>query len=604
MNDLAARAQRAGILPGYHAIDGQWVETGPDTMAALLAAMAPREAPLPSWHVVVPGAEVPWEGPWRITYEDGSIAEGEGTLPGLPMGRHRVETRGTNAWLLAAPPRLDWPARGWGVTLPLYGLRPATGALAGYRDLAETAAGLARLGAGFVGINPVHAGFPADPGMYSPYSPSHRRRLSVDLIDAGEAEIPGLPGLVDYPDARARRMAALEARFAAPGPDAGFPTWRAEEGEALERFARHQALAERFGAYWSGWPAAYQSPDTPQVAAFAAEAADRVSFHAWLQYLATRQLAEAGEAAAGMAQGLYLDVAVGTHPHGAETWAAPSDFARGVSLGAPPDAFSPDGQAWGLAPFDPQELVATGFAAFAETLRSAMRSAGMIRIDHILGLERTFWVPDDGTPGGYVTMPRDALLAVVRIEATRAGCVVVGEDLGNVPEGLRKALEDSGVLGCAVAMFEQHWQADTPRFRHPGDWRPGVLASFGTHDLPPFEGWRLGSDIVARAALGLTATEITNAAMATRRAEAAAFDAMAGGAGLPQLLGESAACLVALQLEDILGLAEQANLPGTVAGHPNWQRRLPLGALDLEECGPLVEAAQVMRETGRQEITR
>lgn len=298
-----------------------------------------------------------------------------------------------------------------------------------------------------------------------------------------------------------------------------------------------------------------------------------------------------------MAHGLYLDLAVGTHPHGAETWADPWLFARGVSLGAPPDLLGPSGQRWGLAPMRPDALAATGCAALAATIRAQLRFAGVLRIDHILGFERSFWLPD-GLPGLYVAMPRAAMLAVVRIEAARAGAVIVGEDLGTIPEGLRAALSDSGILGCRVAMFERDWQGDG-RFLPPEACIPTALASWGSHDLPSFAGWRLGRDLDWRARLGeLPEPE---AAQAIRAAEVAAWDAVAGPApdDLSRHLAATPAALVALQAEDLTGAEEQANLPGTVHEHPNWRRRLAVPAEGLAVLPATVSAAAIMAEAGR-----
>ena len=311
-------------------------------------------------------------------------------------------------------------------------------------------------------------------------------------------------------------------------------------------------------------------------------------------------LAAARARGAGMGLGLYLDLAVGTHPAGAETWEDRASFARGVSLGAPPDAFSPEGQTWGVAPFSPPALADTGFAALAETLAAQLRFAGMLRIDHILGFDRAFWVPE-GMPGLYLAMPREALLAVARIEAARAGAVIVGEDLGNVPEGLAAALDQSGILGCRVAMFERNWE--TGAFRDAAEWDAEVLAAFSTHDLPTWKGWRAGRDIDWRARLGRSADPAGE--RRARGQEVAALDAVIGGAAgeveaLHAFLGRSPCRLAALQAEDILGLEEQANLPGTIHEHPNWRRRLPVDAGAFAADPRLAAAAAIMKTCGRQ----
>lgn len=622
-------ARALGLQPGYHDQMGVWREAPWESVLAALRALgfdvagdaeawerlaalrAAREArALPEWVVVEAGAPlapaVGREGDWRLTFEDGRAAEGRAaggllSLPALPLGRHRLEFGGAVTWLLAAPPRLPPPARGWGITLPLYGLPPEDGGGIGtYADLGRWAAAAGRAGAGFVGVNPVHAGFAEDPTSFSPYAPSHRRRFSTMHIAAGEGPVGAAP-FVDHAAALRAKRAALEAAFAAGAGD-DFARWRVAQGPGLEVFAVHQALSEVYGPYWTGWPEAVRDPASPEVAGFARAHAARVAFHAWLQRQAEAGLEAAAQTAkgAGMALGLYLDLAVGTHPAGAETWAERAVFAPGVSLGAPPDAFSPQGQTWGVAPFAPTVLSETGFAALAETLAAQVRFAGLLRIDHILGFERAFWVPQ-GLPGLYLTMPRAAMLAVARIEAAKAGASIVGEDLGNVPPGLSQALADSGILGCRVAMFERVWE--TGAFKDSGAYDPEVLACFGTHDLPTWKGWREGRDIDWRARLGRS--EDPGRERWNRAVEVTEIDRAIGGRvgdtdEMHRFVGRSPCRLVALQVEDILGLEEQANLPGTIHEHPNWRRRLPVTGTAFAEDPRLAEAAAIMKTCGRQ----
>lgn len=616
MSALEDLARAAGLHLGYHDSTGRAHTAPPETLRAILAAMelpaateaeaaetlarlaAPR--PLPDYLILPPGQarDRPDLPEALLTCADGTQRRLRGWLPPLPVGLHRLETGGAQCTLIVAPARLPLPRRGWGVTLSLYGLRPqAQGGLADYADLACALTSLRTAGAGFVGINPIHAGFATAPAALSPYSPAHRRRWNIAHL-AVEGDPAGTPGpLVDQPADLPGRLAALRAahgRFRAAGGDPAFTHWRAAEGAGLHLFTLHQALSDRYGPWWPAWPAPLQDPASAETAAFASAAPDALAFHAWAQWQAERQLARVAGAAGGMAQGLYLDLAVGTHPHGAETWAEPHLFARGVSLGAPPDAFSEGGQVWGLAPFNPRALIATGFAAWAETLRANLRHAGMLRIDHVLGFERAFWVPE-GLPGTYVTMPRDALLAVTRAEAARRGAVIVGEDLGNVPAGLATALADSGLLGCSVAMFDPD----------PETWGVARLGSFGTHDLPTWAGWRQGTDLALRRALGQMSAEAEDNARSQRAAEVAQMDARLGtgpGAGtIHRALARSPACLVALQIEDLAGIVAQPNLPGTIDEYPNWRQRLPVGAADLGRLPGLAEAHPIMQQTERQD---
>ncbi|TCP60382.1 4-alpha-glucanotransferase [Rhodovulum bhavnagarense] len=623
MSALGALARAAGVLPVYRDLAGVAHPTGPETARALLSAMglaAETEAEaagtlaawqaetsgraLPAWAVAEPGNAPDLRpvrgGEWHLQLEDGTQHEGRAgdrlALPPLPLGLHRLIFDGQETTLLAAPAALPLPPRGWGVMLPLYGLRDeARGGLGDYADLHLALAGIASQGAGFVGINPIHAGFPGDPTAISPYSPSSRRRFNVAHIACPqETALPGRV-LVDHAPAIAARMACLRSEFAHLSPDdhAALAVFRRAGGAELERFAIHQALSRHFGEYWTGWPVEFHAVDGPAVGRFAVEHADEIAFHAWLQYRAETQLGAIRDVARtqGMAQGLYLDLAVGTHPAGAETWADPDLFARGVSLGAPPDPFAPQGQSWTLAPMIPHRLAARGFAPLAEILRAQLKFAGALRIDHILGFDRAFWVPK-GAPGAYVAMPRAAMLAVARIEAARAGAVLVGEDLGVVPDGLQADLAGAGVLGCRLAMFDHS----------PGAWPEAVMASFGTHDLPPYSGWREGIDIDWHERLGHLTSDAARAARAQRLDDARDLAARTGGAdvdALYRLLAASPARLVAVQIEDILGREAQANLPGTIDSHPNWRRRIGPAPGALGQCDALARTARAMQDNGR-----
>lgn len=607
--DLDALCAAAGLVWVYKDGAGRMQEAPEESRRAILSALGHDNpaAALPAAlmratsRAVKAGMTTDWPaGAWVLHTETGEELRGEGPLPALPMGYHRLQHDGRTIHLLAEPPRLPMPPRRWGVTLPLFALwEGAQAGMGSYPQLGTLAEGLAAKGASFLGINPIHAGFPEDPGNFSPYAPSHRRRLNTMHVDAG-ADLPESGALIDYARAIPAQRAALEAAFKAFPGDPAFDQWCIDQGPALSEFATHQALSERYGPYWDNWPEPLQDPKSEAVQSFARDSSDRLRFHAWAQWQAERQLSDSQIRAksAGMGFGLYLDIAVGTHPHGAETWAERGSFAQGVSLGAPPDLLGPSGQRWGLAPLRPDVLRATGYAAFAQTLRAQLKLCGLLRIDHILGLERSFWLPD-GLPGLYVTMPRDELLAVLRIEATRAGAPVIGEDLGTIPDGLRTALDASGVMGCRVAMFERDWD-DTRDFLPPEAYTATALASWATHDLPTWEGWRQGRDIDWRAQLGEVPDE--PAARAERAADVAAFEALAGGADMAAMhrhLALTASHLVAVQGEDLAAAVEQCNLPGTVYEHPNWCRRLPLPLSGLISAPSLEHTSLIMAEAGR-----
>jgi len=626
---LTALSRAAGIAASYRDTTGGRHDTPPETARALLAAMnlpAATEAEaaetaaalaaradaraLPDWHVVTAdkpariGARHP--ASWTLIREDGTTLEGDAaiSLPPLPVGYHMLIVDGAETLILSAPDALPLPDRCWGVTLPLYGLRtPDQGGFGDYRDLAAAVTGLGELGADFVGINPIHAGFPDDPAAFSPYAPSSRRRLNTAHVTSRGWQ--GATGpLIDYAHDLPAHRAALRADFAATKAAelSRFEDWLHSQGGRLDGFATHQALSARFGPYWPDWPAVYRDPTSTAVADFAASDPTERRFHHWAQWRAEEHLYAVATAArkAGMRHGLYLDLAVGTHPAGAETWEDPATFARGVSLGAPPDGFAPGGQSWGIAPFDPLALSAARFRPLIETLRAQFRFAKLLRIDHVLGFDRAFWVPDGGVlPGAYVAMPRAAMLAVLRIEAARAGAVVVGEDLGNVPDGLRAALDAQGILGCRVAMFERD-PARPDDFRPASEYDENVLAAFGSHDLPTWAGWRAGRDIDWRARLGSISEAEAEAARGDRRQDVAAFDMLLGRSdgeplALHGFLASSRARLVAVQAEDMLRLVEQANLPGTVHDHPNWRRRLPIAACGFATDPRVVQTGRAMR---------
>jgi 4-alpha-glucanotransferase len=615
---IARLACAMGILPRYTDQTAQVRETGRETALALLAAMGAEvttEAqaedrlaalqaedaarPLPRWIVAEADAAptLPADpGAWSLALEDGTEAEGHGpTLPALPLGLHVLRAGTHETTLLAAPPALPIPPRGWGVTAPLWGLSaPDTPGFGDFDDLRRTGEALASTGAGFLGINPIHAGFPTEATWASPYSPSHRRRLNPLHIATGPGVATG--PLVDYAREIPAKRAALRAAYDTFAGDPGFDTWRAVEGDDLSRFATHQALSDRYGALWTDWPAHLQTPEGTRAHAPEPE----IRYHAWLQWMAHRQLTrtQAALTGAGMRYGLYLDLAVGTHPEGAETWADPDSFARGVSLGAPPDALGPEGQVWTLAPLDPHALARGHFRTLAETLRRQFAYAKLLRIDHILGFERAFWVAP-GLPGAYVRMPRDAMLAVVRIEAARAGATVIGEDLGNIPDGLQDALAASGILGCRLLQFMTDHGGHTTQ---PEDYPPLTLASFGTHDLPTHGGWAHGGDIRARRTIGRIGEEVEARELAERARTAAAFAASAGGTDtdtMHRFLARTASTLVAVQAEDVLEMAEQTNLPGTIDEHPNWRRKLPFAGPEMARSPAMGHVAAMMKTAGR-----
>jgi glycogen operon protein len=541
-------------------------------------------------------------------------------LPPLPSGRYRLRADGAEAacHLTVAPPRCHLPpglragGRATGLAVQLYTLRRAQGdqGIGDLTDLAELAGHATVAGFGAIGLNPLHALFPQDRTRASPYHPSDRRfvdplcidvaALPVDSPDLRAALAAAAPvfaalaagGLVDYPAVWEAKSGVLEAAFSAFQPGPAFFAFVAEGGEALLGFARFQAIAERLGADWRRWPVALHDPSSRAVAAAAVPG--RVEFALFLQWLADCQLEAAGAAAGGMEIGLYRDLAVGAAPDGAEAWAAGSGLMHGVSVGAPPDPLGPHGQVWGLPPPDPRVMRATGYASFTALLRSNMRHAGALRIDHVMGLARLFLVPEGGRAqdGTYLAYPLRDLLGELALESVRAGCLVVGEDLGTVPDGIRAALAGHDVLSYQVLRFSRDWD----RLRPPARYPVNAVACAATHDLATLTGWWQGNDIDERVALGLLDGAAEAAERRARAAEKAELLALLAAEGLPAepfvpavhaLLARTPCRLVLLQADDLAGEVVGVNLPGTDQERPNWRRRLHVDVDSLlKEWGP------------------
>jgi 4-alpha-glucanotransferase len=617
-----------------------------------------QEEPAPTLHLRLPAETGGVE--WHCRLEDGGeiAGRGEGSelrLPGqMPLGYHRLSIAGgggTAEICLAVAPEachlsdaLQPGARSWGLTAQLYGLRgDHNWGIGDFSDLAQLCRAAGKLGAAAIGINPLHALFAAEPRHFSPYSPSSRAHLDWRYLDVtrvpGFAEDAAARALtpaaaltaarqaefVDYPAVAGLKRRVLEALFhgrdAAGGAlDAGFRAFRREGGEALANFAAFEALHEHFTAEggpfsWHAWPQAMRDPRSSEVARFARDHAERVEFFQFLQWQADQQLGAAAAAgrAGGLVIGLYRDLAVGVNPNGAEAWADQELVVPDAAIGAPPDALSRAGQNWGLAPINPLALRRRGFAPLIAALRANMRHAGVLRIDHVMSLQRLYWVPSGcpATVGAYVNYPFRELLRLVALESRRHGCAVIGEDLGTVPEGFRETMQRANVLSYRIFMFERRGDGS---FIPPGDYPPLAAASAATHDLATLKGFWLGRDIEWRRRLGVypdAAAEATEAAERHRDRrlllEALAREGLLAperfgeflpadrepvytsdlGDAILAYLARSRARLMLVQIEDIAGEAEQANLPGTTDGHPNWRRRLAV-RLDELFAGPEV----------------
>ncbi|MEU9289636.1 4-alpha-glucanotransferase [Streptomyces sp. NPDC048275] len=571
----------------------------------------------------------------RITTEQG---ETRASAEQLPPGVHALHAtapdgRTADVHLVAAPARLPAPpGRTYGLLVQLYSLLShRSWGMGDLGDLAELTAWAGRaLGAGFVQVNPLHAavlGAPTDP---SPYRPSSRRfpdPVHLRVEDIPEFAYVDDPGRVRALLERAARLResvldkgalidrdavwelkreALELVRAVPlgpGRRAAYADFLAQEGEALEDHVTWCALAEVYGSEWQRWPAGLRDPRSPETARARGELMDRVDFHSRLAWLTDAQLATAQRSArdAGMAVGLVHDLAVGVHPGGADAWAQQEYFAAGMSVGAPPDAFNARGQDWGLPPWRPDRLAASGYAPYRHLLRALFRYAGALRIDHVMGLFRLWWVPQGQPPteGTYVRYDAEAMLAILTLEASRAGALVIGEDLGTVEPGVRETLQERGVLGTSVLWFERDWDGDGLPLP-PERWRADCLATATTHDLPPTASRFSGDHVELRDRLGLLtgSLEEERAAAAAETGEWLAVFARLGllhGAGrgggggsavleeaeiqaVHRFLLRTPARMIGVWLPDAVGDRRPQNLPGTWDQYPNW--RLPIADAD------------------------
>jgi glycogen operon protein len=653
--DRLARA--AGIAPVWWGLDGQSHPVSPETKRSVLTAMrlpadtttdlaaserrlaeATHLRPLPAAWVVRLGEPIrlplgPFVRPAWLTLcqEDGEttripITGRDAVLPPLPLGRHRVMLEDDAAalcHLAIVPPRCFLPPglaegrRRFGIAAHLYALRhEGDQGIGDFTTLARLATAAGPRGAGVIGLNPLHALFPGDRSRASPYHPSHRAFLDPIYVDVGG---PGasVEAAVAYDAVWARKRAALQEAFEAGDP--ALDAFIAAGGPMLRDFARFEAIAEAQGnTDWRAWPDGLRHPADTGVEAFAQRHARRVRLSCFQQMIADRQLAAAAAAAhaAGVSPGLYRDLAIGGAPDGAEAWARQDTLMPGLSIGAPPDPFAANGQVWGLPPPDPLAMTREGYAGFSALLAANMRHAGALRIDHVLGLRRLFVVPEGarGADGTYIDYPMHDLLGHLALESERAHCMVIGEDLGTVPDGMREALTDQRVLSYRVLWFER----DGPRFRPTATWPALAAACVSTHDLPTLAGWWEGADIAERLSLGLLDEERAAAARAARvqekadlldwlRTEGCLASTPAAEAPLDPALAAAihaaiaaTPSLIALaQADDLAGERVAVNLPGTDRERPNWRRRLPVTVEDLFR-GPLAGAViAAFRASGR-----
>jgi 4-alpha-glucanotransferase len=559
------------------------------------------------------------------------IGEATFELPaGLPLGYHRLHVRAgsrdADTALIVSPGAAELPprlgaGRAWGLATQLYSVRSerswGIGDLTDLADLAVWSA--AAHGAGFILVNPLHAAAPTAPMEPSPYLPTSRRfvnplYLRVEAIPEfayarnrgrlrkAQAVVQAraqASELIDRDSAWKVKRAALKHVYEVPrsaGRELAYTAYREREGRSLDHFATWCALAEKHGNDWHRWPAKLHHPDGKAVATFAAENAEAVDFHRWMQWQLDDQLTSAQATAlqAGMALGVMHDLAVGVDPNGADAWAMQDVLALGVNVGAPPDEFNQLGQDWSQPPWRPDQLVESAYEPFRAVVNAMLRHAGGARIDHIIGLFRLWWIPRGASPteGTYVRYDHEAMLGILVLEAHRAGAVVVGEDLGTVEPWARDYLRERGLLGTSILWFELDRDGDGGPL-HAERWREYCLSAVTTHDLPPTAGYLAGEHVRIREELKLL-TRPADEELADDRVEQAAWLAELRRVGLLdegaepsveeivralyEYLGRTPSRLLALALPDAVGDVRTQNQPGTIDEYPNW--RVPLADSD------------------------
>ena len=641
--DLYSQAKNLGILTEF--VDGQGERRVTDqTALEIIVNALPQRAKRrlvegtvvirsgqPRRTVLAEAAALPVR--WRIDADATIIAEGEArdrTImwpEDLPLGCYRLQLVGADAVseevpLVVAPARAfagDFD-RGWLLAVQLYGIRSARNwGIGDFTDLKGLIELAAHLGADGVGLNPLHVLFDDRPGDCSPYSPNSRLFLNPLYIDVEQIpEYQGGPDAealarlqravtVDYIAVAEQKWRAMRSAFAAFATGASaarrqdFEEFRTEQGSLLAHFACFEVLRHRFDKPWWEWPEEWQRPDDAKCADLRAGHDKReIEFVEFVQWTADRQLRSCKALAdsLGMKVGLYLDVAVGVQSNGFDAWNEQEAISRHLAVGAPPDPLNVLGQNWGLAGFNAAGLEIKRFAPFRDMLRASMRYAGAIRLDHVLGLKRLYLVPH-GFPaknGAYVQMPLEALFAVTALESVAHGCVVIGEDLGTVPEGFREQMADWGIWSYQVMMFGRD---DEARFFGIEHYWPNALITFNTHDLSTYAGWRSFSDLKMKRSLGIDPGETDDA----RWHALGMLDEVLRRYGIHHhdlysvagFLARTKSRLMALSMEDLLGVVDQPNIPGTIDEHPNWRQRLPVA---LDAIGATIDVGALRAATG------
>lgn len=582
-----------GVATGYEDASKAWRHVPESTREAILEALGAHASPAPApsgLRFLHPGDRLSGHDR-ELHTEDGRTLLLSGAVPAdAPLGYHSlVDSSGEAVPTVVAPRRCFLPPtlRAWGWAAQLYAARSRTSwGIGDLGDLRSIADWSARHGAGLVLLNPLHATAPTLPQERSPYLPSSRRfrnplYLRIEEVPGAGALGSRLEGmssagrdlnrdpLIDRDAIFRLKMEALEAIWkAAPPDDPDHRRYLADEGRDLERFAIYCVLAETHGTRFRSWPAAYRTPDSAEVSAVADAHRDRVRFHQWLQWLIDRQLASAGRSV-----DLVTDLAIGVDPQGVDVWLAQDCYAQGFTVGAPPDVFNTLGQNWGQPPMDPWRLRSAGYQPFIAMIRAAFRHAGGIRMDHVMGLFRLFWVPEGVSPadGAYVRYPASDLLDLVALESTRARAFVVGEDLGTVEPQVRTAMRERAMLSYRLLFLDS---------RRPPEFPVEALSSLSTHDLPTLAGLWTGTDLEDQRQLRMAPNEAATAEMRARLADLIEADASTPldevCVRFHRRLAETPSMLVTAALDDAVLNPRRPNMPGTVFPHwPNWSIPLP-----------------------------
>ena len=645
---VIALAKRAGLLVRWSDATGKSRTVEADTLRAVLRALdlpadtssqlsdsearlRDRSATIPPLQIVCHGEDVrvPTGRSARLILADGRCkplrlwpaSRGQSVFhaPREP-GYYRVEVAGTEYGLAVAPARcirlqdVSSGRRLSGIAVQIYALRGGTsGAFGDFAALGSFAKRAGRSGLDAIMVSPAHALSGAERGHFSPYSPSTRLFLNPLFADA---TLEGAPAendtngkeLIDWPAAARKKVDLLQAAFSnfrRRRDRSAFDQFCRSRGARLRAHALFELLEMKFRrdgiCGFGNWPRGFESPTSAGAVAFARSASEELEFRLFQQWLADRSFAAAQTSARGtMAIGIIADIAVGVNPEGSDAWSAPAELLRGLHVGAPPDVFNTHGQDWGLTTFSPHALPDSGYRSFVAMLRANMRHAGGVRLDHAMGLRRLWVIPAGAAPseGVYLRYPQRDLFRLLALESVLRRTVVIGEDLGTVPDGFRDDLAAAGVAGMQVLWFERD---RIGRFIAPGKWRRDAVAMTTTHDLPTVAGWWSGHDIDWRKQTGsLRSSEETERAdraadrallwSAFRRARCARGNKPPSGqtdafveAALAYI-GKSRCALAIAPAEDITSERDQPNLPGTTDEHPNWRRRMRKGDIFRERA--------------------